>query len=87
MASLVHRLTQGRAADLGELDRLAGELRDAESQRDEALAYLKTREAELLADLAQTRAELAATMEALGGARAETEDLRAWIDKVTRGSA
>ena len=80
---LVHRLTQGRAADLGELDRLAGELHEAETQRNEAVAYLRAREAELLNDLAQARAELQATMEALGAARAETHELRAWIDKVT----
>jgi prophage endopeptidase len=80
---LVHRLTQGRAADLGELDRLAGELRDAETQRDEAVTYLHAREAELLRELAQARAELAAAMDGLRAARAETEDLRAWIDKVT----
>ncbi len=80
---LVHRLTQGRAADLGELDRLAGELHDAETQRDEAVAYLRVREAELLREIAQTRAELEATMDGLRAARAEAHDLRAWIDKVT----
>jgi uncharacterized membrane-anchored protein YhcB (DUF1043 family) len=83
VAWLVHRLTQGRAADLGELDRLAEELHEAETQRDEAVAYLRAREAELLKDLNQARAELDATMDALGAARAETDDLRAWIDKVT----
>lgn len=80
---LVHRLTQGRAADLGELDRLAEELHRAETERDEAVAYLRSREAELLNDLAQSRAELAAAMEGLRAARAETDDLRSWIEKVT----
>jgi uncharacterized membrane-anchored protein YhcB (DUF1043 family) len=80
---LVHRLTQGRAADLGELDRLAGELHEAETQRDDAVSYLKSREAELIKDLTQTRHELQATMEALGQSRAETEELREWIQKVT----
>jgi hypothetical protein len=79
----MHRLTQGRAADLCELDRLAGELHEAESRRDEAVDYLRTREAELVKDLTQTRHELQATMEALGEARAETEELRDWIQKVT----
>jgi prophage endopeptidase len=68
---------------MGELDRLAGELHEAEQQRDQALEHLRTREAELLNDLAQTRAELEATMDALGNARAETDELRAWIEKVT----
>lgn len=80
---LVHRLTQGRAADLGELDRLAGELHEAETQRDQAVAYLRAREAELLNDLTQARAELEATMEGLRQARAETDGLREWIEKVT----
>lgn len=80
---LVHRLTQGRSADLGELDRLAGELHEAESQRDEAVAYLRAREAELLNDLAQARAELSATMDGLRAARAETDELRAWVERST----
>ena len=84
MSWLVHRLTQGRAADLGELDRLAGELHEAETQRDEAVAYLRSREAELLNDLTQTRAELQATMEALGASRAESHELREWIERVTK---
>ena len=83
MSWLVHRLTQGRAADLSELDRLAGELHEAETQRDQAMAYLRSREAELLNDLTQTRAELQATMEALGAARAEAQELRSWIERVT----
>jgi prophage endopeptidase len=80
---LVHRLNQGRAADLGELDRLAAELHEAETQRDEAITYLRAREAELLNDLAQSRAELEATMDGLRAARAETDELREWIEKVT----
>lgn len=84
MSWLVHRFTQGRAADLGELDRLAGELHDAETQRDEAVAYLRARETELLNDLAQARAELEATMDALGATRAEAHELRTWIEKVTK---
>ena len=86
MSWLVHRFTQGRAADLSELDRLAAELHDAEIQRDEALTYLRSREAELLKDLSQARAELQATMEALGAARAEAEELRTWIQEVTAES-
>ncbi len=78
---LVHRLTQGRAADPGELDRLAGELHEAETQRDEAVAYLRARESELVREIAQTRAELEATMDGLRAARAENDDLRAWIDR------
>ena len=81
---LVHRLTQGRAADLGELDRLAGELHQAEQQRDEAITYLRARETELLNDLAQCRAEFAAAMEGLRAARADNDELRSLIEEATR---
>jgi hypothetical protein len=47
------------------------------------VSYLKSRETELIKDLTQTRHELQATMEALGQSRAETEELREWIQKVT----
>jgi hypothetical protein len=83
---LVNRLTRGRAADLGELDRLAGQLHEAETERDEALAYAKTREGELVRELTQTRAELQAAMDGLGAARAEADELRAWIERVTKSS-
>ena len=49
--------------------------------RDEAIAYLQTREAELSNQLSQTEAELTAAMDGLRDARQEAEELRAWIER------
>ncbi|MCE8421592.1 hypothetical protein LZ190_23575, partial [Rhodovulum sulfidophilum] len=68
-----------------EVDRLAQHLHEAEEQRDQALLYLESREAELGAQLAQTEAELRATMDGLREARAESEELRDYIDRIRAG--
>ena len=60
---ILHRLTRVSHADIGELDNMAQSLHEAE---------LGTR-------LAQAEAELRATMEGLRDARAEAEELRAYI--------
>ncbi len=78
---LVNRFTRVTRADIGELDRMAQALHDAEETRDEALAYLSTREAELESLLAQKDAELRAAMDGLREARQETEGLRDWIER------
>jgi prophage endopeptidase len=78
---LLHRLTRVSAADIGEIDRMAQELHDAEETRDQAITYFQAREAELTNQLQQTEAELRAAMEGLREARAETEELRAWIER------
>lgn len=78
---LVNRFTRVTRADIGELDRMAQALHDAEETRDEALAYLSSREAELENLLAQKDAELRAAMDGLREARQETEGLRDWIER------
>ena len=78
---LVNRFTRVTRADIGELDRMAQALHDAEETRDEALAYLATREAELENVVAQREAELRAAMDGLREARQEAEGLRDWIER------
>lgn len=78
---LIHRLTRVTTSDMGELDRMAKELHEAEEQRDQAVAYLQQREAELTNHLSQTEAELRAAMDGLREARHEAEDLRAHIER------
>lgn len=81
---LLHRLTRVSAADIGELDKMARDLHDAEESRDEAISYFQNREAELSNQLQQTSAELRAAMEGLREARQEAEELRAYIERVSQ---
>ena len=78
---LIHRFTRVSRADMGELERMAQELHEAEETRDQAITYLQQREAELTNQLAQTEAELRAAMEGLREARREAEELRAHIER------
>ena len=78
---LVHRFTRVSRSDMGELDRMAQELHEAEEVRDQAITYLQQREAELTNQLTQTEAELRAAMEGLRDARQEAEELRTWIER------
>ena len=78
---LIHRLTRVTQSEMGELDKMAKALHEAEETRDEAIAYLQTREAELSNQLSQTEAELTAAMDGLRDARQEAEELRAWIER------
>ena len=78
---LVNRFTRVTRAEIGELDRMAQALHDAEETRDQALAYLSTREAELENQMAQREAELRAAMDGLRDARREAEGLRDWIER------
>ncbi len=79
---LVHRFTRVSRADMGELDRMAQELHEAEETRDQAITYLQQREAELTNQLSQTEAELAAAMEGLREARHEAEELRGYVERM-----
>ena len=83
---LLHRFARGAGADMGELDRLAQALHEAEEARDQAIVYLEQREAELTSRLAQAEAELAATMDGLRDARAEAEELRRYIERLQSDS-
>ncbi|MBJ3761688.1 hypothetical protein ILP92_02840 [Maribius pontilimi] len=78
---LVHRLTRVSQADLGELDNMARAMHDAEQARDQAIAYLQEREAEMTNQLHQTEAELRAAMDGLRNARTEAEELRNQIER------
>ncbi|MFN3642034.1 MAG: hypothetical protein ACK4TB_03815 [Gemmobacter sp.] len=73
---LVHRFTRVAGADIAEIDRMAQELHEAEDMRDQALAWMEHREAELTNQIAQTEAELRAAMDGLRTARGEIERLR-----------
>ena len=78
---LVHRFIRVAGSDVGELERLAQELHEAEETRDQAITYLQQREAELTNQLNQTEAELSATMEGLREARHEAEVLRNELER------
>ncbi|WP_134726817.1 hypothetical protein [Paracoccus luteus] len=78
---LIHRLSRPARPAPGELDRLARQLRDAETARDRAVADLKTREAELADRLTTAEAEAAAAADSLRESRIEIEELRDYIEK------
>ncbi len=79
---LVHRFTRVSRQDIGELERMAQELHEAEETRDQAIIYLQQREAELTNQLAQTEAELSAAMDGLRDARHEAEELRTYVERI-----
>ena len=79
---LVNRFMRVAQSEMGELDKMAQQLHEAEEQRDSAIAYFQQREAEITSQQAQTEAELRATMDGLRDARHETEELRTYIELV-----
>ena len=81
---LISRFTRVSQSDIGELDKLAQSLHEAEETRDQAIAYLQQREAEMSNQIAQTEAELGAAMDGLRDARHETEELRAYIERANK---
>ena len=82
---LLHRFARVSQSEMGELDKMAQALHEAEEQRDQAVTYFQQREAEMTNNLAQTEAELRAAMEGLRDARQEAEELRAYIERVNQG--
>ena len=82
---LVHRFARVGQSEMGELDKMAQALHEAEEQRDQAVAYFQQREAEMTNQLTQTEAELRAAMDGLREARQEAEELRAYIERVSQG--
>jgi phage shock protein A len=82
---LLHRFSRVSGAEMGEVERLAQELHDAEETRDQAITYLQQREAELTNQIAQAEAELRAAMEGLRDARQEAEELRSYIERMQPG--
>ena len=81
---LISRFTRVSQSDVGELDKLAPSLHEAEETRDQAIAYLQQREAEMSNQMAQTEAELRAAMDGLRDARHEAEELRAYIERANK---
>lgn len=79
---LLHRFTRIAGADMGEVDRLAQSLHEAEEARDQALIYLEQRESELANHISQAEAELRAAMEGLRDARQEAEEMRSYIERM-----
>lgn len=79
---LVNRFTRVTQADIGELERMAQSLHEAEETRDQAITYLQQREAEMTNQLSQTEAELRAAMDGLREARGEAEELRSYIERM-----
>lgn len=71
---LLSRFHQVSSADLNEMDAMAKALHDAEETRDQAIAYLQQREA-----------ELRAAMDGLREARQETEELRLYVERSNQG--
>lgn len=79
---LIHRFTRVSKYDMGELEKMAQELHEAEEARDQAVTYLQQREADLTNQLHQTEAELRAAMDGLREARHEAEEMRAHLERV-----
>ncbi len=82
---LVNRFTRVTKAEVGELDRMAQALHEAEETRDQAITYMQQREAEMTNQLSQTEAELRAAMDGLRDARQEAEELRAYVERQNAG--
>jgi septal ring factor EnvC (AmiA/AmiB activator) len=79
---LIHRFTRITPAEMGEVEKLAQSLHEAEESRDEAIAWFQDREAKLENQLAQTEAELRAAMEGLREARSEADELRSYVERM-----
>lgn len=82
---LVNRATRVTKADIGELDRMAQALHEAEETRDQAITYLQQREADITNQLSQTEAELRAAMDGLRDARQEAEEYRSMLERKNEG--
>ncbi|RJL08762.1 hypothetical protein [Paracoccus siganidrum] len=78
---LIHRLTRPTRADMGELDRMAQQLHEAEEARDLAIAALEERESALMTRLIDAEGELQAALEGLRESRTEVEELRDYIER------
>ncbi len=82
---LINRFTRVTTSEIGELDKMAQALHEAEETRDQAITYLQQREAEKTNQLSQTEAELRAAMDGLREARREAEELRGYIERQHAG--
>ena len=82
---LIHRFMRVSQSEMGELDKMAQQLHEAEEQRDQAVSYYQQRESEMSNQVAQTEAELRAAMDGLRDARHEAEEMRSYIVRVKNG--
>jgi len=82
---LVHRFIRVSQSEMGELDKMAQALHEAEEDRDQTVAYFQQREAEMTNQQSQTEAELRAAMDGLRDARQEAEELRSYIERYNQG--
>lgn len=82
---VIHRFTRVTKADLGELERMAQALHEAEETRDQAIAYIQHREEELNRELSQSQAELRAAMDGLREARYEVDVLQRQLEARNEG--
>lgn len=78
---LLHRFSRVAKSDITQLERMAGELNDAEEARDSAVTYMQQREADLTNQMTQIEAELKAAMDGLHTARLENENLQSQLQK------
>ncbi len=78
---LISRVSRTTRTGMNDLDQMAQDMHRAEDERDQAVAYYQSREAELTSKITQTEAELHAAMEGLRAARHEAEELRAQIER------
>ncbi|SMO38593.1 hypothetical protein [Paracoccus laeviglucosivorans] len=78
---LIHRLSRVTRADMGELEKMAQQLHDAEEARDKAVTELEEREADLVAKLGTAESELRAAQDQLAESQTEIEELREYIDR------
>lgn len=78
---LAMRLTRTTQADMGQLDRMAQDLHEAEQARDAAVADLEGVEADLKTRLVTSESELRDAQDSLRESRAEVEELRAYIER------
>lgn len=83
---MIHRFAKVAGNEMGEIDRMAQSLHEAEETRDQAITYLQSREAEMSNQLLQTEAELRAAMDGLRDARQEAEELRAYIERAMQAN-
>lgn len=78
---LISRFMRVAQSEMGELDKMAQQLHEAEEQRDQAISYFQQREAEMTNQQSQTEAELKAAMDGLRNVRQEAEELKAYIER------
>lgn len=78
---LIHRLSRVTRAEIDALESMAQDLHEAEEARDSAVTQLEEREADLVARLGTTESALKSAEDELVEARAEIEELRAYIHR------